>query len=96
MAAHGSAQRRAWQRTEACMAAHKQRAWQRIGSAHGSAPVERMATYGSALAACMRRIGSAHAAHRQREGGAQVAQGQRPDSTGSIHAVSSCYTGMAH
>ena len=67
------------------MAAHRQRAWQRIGSTHGSA-----------MAACMWCTGSTHAAHRQREGGAQAARGWRPDSAGSIHAVSSCYTGMGH
>ena len=44
----------------------------------------------------MQRTGNAYAAHKQREGGAQAAQGQRLDSAGSVHVVSSWYTGMGH
>ena len=36
------------------------------------------------------------AAQRGAHGSAQAARGQRPNSAGSVQAVSSCYTGMGH
>ena len=76
--AHGSAQ-------AARMAAHRQRAWQRTGSVHGSV-----------LAACMRCTGSTHAVHRQREGGAQAAQGRAQTVGRQIQAGRAGYTDLAN
>ena len=67
------------------MAAHRQRAWQRTGSAHGSV-----------LAACMRCIGSTHAAHRQREGGEQAVQGRAQIVGRQIQAGRAGYTDLAN
>ena len=93
--AHGSARRRAWQRTEARMAAHggahgsaQRHAWPRTGSAHGSAPAAHMAAHRQrAWQRAWQRACGAQAARMQREDGAQAAQGLRSNSTGSIHAL---------
>ena len=71
------------------MAAHRQRAWQLIGSTHGSAQVARMVAY-------WQRACGAQAAHMQREGGAQAVQG-RPQTVGrQIQAGRAGYTDLAN